>query len=72
VEFLAELPTDAEAEEAATEQRAIIASFETQRRDREAQDLMAVERRAAAARLAEDHTAARADAHPATSKRRGL
>lgn len=62
-EFLAELPTDAEAEEAAAEQRAIVASFETQRRDRAAQELMAAERRAAAARLAEDHTAARADAH---------
>ena len=62
-EFLAELPTDAEAEEAAVEQRAIVASFETQRRDRAAQELMAAERRAAVARLAEDHTAARADAH---------
>jgi hypothetical protein len=62
-EFLAELPTDAEAEEAATEQRVIIASFETQRHDRAAQELMSAERRAAAARLAEDHTAARANAH---------
>jgi hypothetical protein len=62
-EFLAELPTNAEAEEAAAEQRAIVASFETQRRDRAVQELMAAERRAAAARLAEDHTAARADAH---------
>jgi hypothetical protein len=34
-----------------------------QRHDRAAQELMAAERRAAAARLAEDHTAARADAH---------
>jgi hypothetical protein len=32
-EFLAQLPTDAEAEEAAAEQRAILASFETQRHD---------------------------------------
>jgi hypothetical protein len=32
-EFLAELPTDAKAEEAAVEQRAIVASFEMQRRD---------------------------------------
>jgi hypothetical protein len=62
-EFLAELPMDAKAEEAAAEQRAIVASFETQRRDRAAQELMAAERRATAARLAEDHTAARADAH---------
>jgi hypothetical protein len=62
-EFLAELPTDAEAEEAAAEQRPIIASLETQRRDRVVQELMAAERRAAAARLAEDHTDARADAH---------
>jgi hypothetical protein len=63
--FLAELPTDAkaEAEEAAAEQRAIVASFETQRHDRAAQELMAAERRAAAARLVEDHTATRADAH---------
>jgi hypothetical protein len=63
-EFLAELPTDAEVEEAAAEYRAIIASFETQRRDRAAQELMAAERRATAARLVEDHTIARADAHP--------
>jgi hypothetical protein len=34
-----------------------------QRRDRAAQELMAAERRAAVARLAEDHTAAHADAH---------
>jgi hypothetical protein len=67
-EFLAELPTDAEAKEAAAEQRAIVASFETQRRDWATQELMAAERRTAAARLAEDHTAARA----ATSKGRGL
>jgi hypothetical protein len=62
-EFLAQLPTDAEAEEAAVEQRAILASFETQRRDRSAQELMATERRAATARLVEDHVAARANAH---------
>jgi hypothetical protein len=54
---------DAEVEEAAAEQRAIVASFEMQRHDRAAQELMAAKRRAAAARLAEDHTAARADAH---------
>jgi hypothetical protein len=37
--------------------------FETKRRDRAVQELMAAERRVAAARLAEDHTAACADAH---------
>jgi hypothetical protein len=62
-EFLAELPTDAEAEEATAEHTEIIASFETQRRDRAAQELMAAERRVAAARLVEDHAATRADAH---------
>jgi hypothetical protein len=62
-EFLAELPMDAEAKEAIVEQRVIIASFETQRHDRAAQELMAAERRAAAARLAEDHAAAHADTH---------
>jgi hypothetical protein len=62
-EFLAQLPTEAEAKEAAAEQRAILASFETQRRDRSVQELMAAERRVAAARLVEDHAAARADAH---------
>jgi hypothetical protein len=51
-EFLAQLPTDAEAEEAAAEQRAILASFEMQRRDQSVQELMATERRVAAARLA--------------------
>jgi hypothetical protein len=54
---------DGEMEEAAAEQRAIVASFETQRRDRAVQELMATERRAAVARLAEDHADARADAH---------
>jgi hypothetical protein len=62
-EFLAELPTDTEAEEAAAEQRAIVASFEMQHRDRAAQELMAAKRRAVVARLLEDHTATRADAH---------
>jgi hypothetical protein len=62
-EFLAQLPTDVEAKEAAAEQRAILASFETQRCDRAAQELMAAERRATATRLTEDHAAARADAH---------
>jgi hypothetical protein len=36
-EFLAQLPTDVEAEEAAVEQRAILASFKMQRRDQSAQ-----------------------------------
>jgi hypothetical protein len=62
-EFLADLPTDAEAEEVAAEQKAIVASFETHRHDRAAQELMAAERRAAAARLGEDHAAAHANAH---------
>jgi hypothetical protein len=62
-EFLAQLPMDAEAEEAATEQRTILASFKTQRRDQSAQELMAAERRAASARLAEEHAAAHADAY---------
>jgi hypothetical protein len=63
-EFLAQLPTDAEAaEEAIAEQRAILASFETQRRDQSTQELMAAEGRPAVARLAEEHAAARADAH---------
>jgi hypothetical protein len=54
---------DAEAEEATAEQRAIVASFEMQRHDRVAQEIMAAERKAAAARLVKDHTAAHADAH---------
>jgi hypothetical protein len=57
------MPTDAEVEEAAAEQRAILASFEAHRRDQSTQELMAAERRAAAARLAEEHAAARTDAH---------
>jgi hypothetical protein len=44
-DFLAELPTDAEA---AAEQRALMSSFETQRRDQSARQLMAAERRAVA------------------------
>jgi hypothetical protein len=62
-EFLADLPTDAESEEAAAEQRAILVSFETRRRDQSVQDFMAAERRAIVARLAEEHAASRADAH---------
>jgi hypothetical protein len=54
---------DAESEEAAAEQRAILALFETRRRDQAVQEFMATETRAAAARLANDHAAARADAH---------
>jgi hypothetical protein len=61
--FLAQLLMGVEAEEAAAEQRAILASFETQHRNQSAQELMATERRATAARLAEEHAAARADAH---------
>jgi hypothetical protein len=62
-EFLAQLPTDAKAEEASTEQRVILTSFETQCRDQAAQELMAAERRAAASTLAEEHASARAEAH---------
>jgi hypothetical protein len=50
-------------EEATMEQRAIVASFKTQRHDRVAQELMATKRRAAAARLAKDHVATCTDAH---------
>jgi hypothetical protein len=38
-------------------------SFETQRHDQSEQELMAAERRAAVARMAEEHAVARADAH---------
>jgi hypothetical protein len=62
-EFLAELPMDVEADEAVAEQIAIVASFKMQHHDRATQELMAAERRAAAARLAEDHDATRVDAH---------
>jgi hypothetical protein len=71
-EFFIDLPMDAEAEEAVAEQRAILTSFETWRRNETAQQFMAAERRAAAARLADAHSTARADAHHATSRRRGL
>jgi hypothetical protein len=43
-----ELPTDEEAAESAAEQRALMASFETQRHNESARRLMAAERRAAA------------------------
>jgi hypothetical protein len=52
-----------ESEEAAAEQRTILASFETRHHDQSVKEFMASERRAAAARLAEEHAAARADAH---------
>jgi hypothetical protein len=45
------------------EQREILMSFKTRRRDQSAQDFMASERRTAAARMADEHVAARADAH---------
>jgi hypothetical protein len=60
-EFYASLPMEVDAEEAAAEQRAILASFETRRHNELAQQFMVVERRVAAARLAD--AAARADAH---------
>jgi hypothetical protein len=53
----------AESQEAAAEQMVILASFETRRRDQSAQEFMATERRAAAARLADKHAAAHTDAH---------
>jgi hypothetical protein len=43
-----ELPTDEEAAESAVEQRALMASFETQRHNKSARRLMAAERRVAA------------------------
>jgi hypothetical protein len=60
-EFFADLPTDAE--EATAEQRAILASFEMWRRDQAAHEFMAAERRAAVARLVDDHAAACAVTH---------
>jgi hypothetical protein len=63
-EFNAGQPTDEEAEEAAAEQRAILASFETRHRDESAWQFMLAERRAvAAARLADTQAVARAEAH---------
>jgi hypothetical protein len=53
-----ELPTDEEAVESTAEQRALMASIETQRRDKVAQRLMATERRAAADDLAAAHQSA--------------
>jgi hypothetical protein len=58
-----ELPTDEEAAESAVEQRALMASFETQRRDESARCLMAAERRAAVDDLAAAHRSSRRSAH---------
>jgi hypothetical protein len=58
-----ELPTDEEAMESAAEQRALMASFETQRRNESARRLMAAERRAAADDLAAAHQSARQSAY---------
>jgi hypothetical protein len=57
------LPDGDEAEEAAAEQRELLASFETQRCDAAARQFMVVERRAAAERVAEARAAACATAH---------
>jgi hypothetical protein len=54
-----ELPTDEEVVESAAEQRALMASFETQRLDELARCLMAAERRAAADDLAAVHRSSR-------------
>jgi hypothetical protein len=50
-----ELPTDEEAAESVVEQRALMASFETQRHEESARHLMAAERRVAADELAASH-----------------
>jgi hypothetical protein len=72
-EFLAQLPTDAEAEEATVEQRAILESFETQRHDQSAQELMCPPR-GGRKRLGWQRTTLSTAPTPiaATSKRRGL
>jgi hypothetical protein len=57
------LPTDEEAAESAAEQRALMASFETQRHDEAARRLMAAERRAAADDLAAANQVARQSAY---------
>jgi hypothetical protein len=62
-EFYASLPNDAAAEEAAGMQRALLASFETQRRNESVWHFMHAERRAAAARQADTQATAHADAH---------
>jgi hypothetical protein len=58
-----ELPTDEEAAESAAEQRALMASFETQHRDKSARRFMAAERRATADDLAAEHCRSRRSAH---------
>jgi hypothetical protein len=58
-----ELPTDEEAAESAAEQRALMASFKTQRRDESARCLMAAERRAAGDDLAAAHRSSRRSVH---------
>jgi hypothetical protein len=58
-----ELPTDEEAAKSAAEQRALMASFEMQRRDESARRLMAAERRAAVDDLAVAHRSSRRSAH---------
>jgi hypothetical protein len=57
------LPDDSEAEEAATEQSALLASFEMQRRNETAWHFIVADRRASAERVAEAHAAAYARAH---------
>jgi hypothetical protein len=58
-----ELPTDEEVTESAVEQRALMASFETQRRDESARRLMTAERRAAADDWTAAHQSARQSAY---------
>jgi hypothetical protein len=58
-----DLSTDEEAAESAAEQRALMASFETQHRDESARRLMAAERRAAADDLAVAHRSSRRSAY---------
>jgi hypothetical protein len=58
-----ELPTDEEAVESAAEQRALVASFEMQRRDEVGRRLMAAERRAATDDLAAAHQSTRQSAY---------
>jgi hypothetical protein len=67
-EFFIDLSMDAESEERAAEERAILMSFETQRRDASAQEFMAAERRAASAKLAAEHATARTEAHHRNSE----
>jgi hypothetical protein len=58
-----ELPTDKGAAESAAEQRAVMASFEMQRRDESSRRLMAAKRRTAADRLAASQQRARQSAY---------